>query len=84
MTSTRRSRGSGSQGGFALVLAAAVFIVSLFLWTEARADTPAPPEAGLVRLSEMNESALLIRTVDAGLYIPAPLVATDIALDIAR
>ena len=83
MTSTRHRRGSGSQGGFALVLAIAVFIVSLFLWAEARADTPAPPDAGLVRLSEMEESALLIRTVDAGLYVPAPLVATDIALDIA-
>ncbi len=37
----------------------------------------------MVRLSEINEGALLLKTVEGGLYIPAPLVATDIRLDIA-
>lgn len=87
MAAARSHRSTGGQGGFALMLALAAFTVSLFLWSEARAETRDPAEParpdGLVRLSEIEEGALLIRTVEAGLYVPAPMVATDIALDIA-
>lgn len=40
---------SGSQGAFALVLAIAAFILSLFLWADARADPlpDAPRQAGV-------------------------------------
>ncbi|WP_300545599.1 marine proteobacterial sortase target protein [Maricaulis sp.] len=79
MASAHSHHSLGGQGGFALVLAIAALAVSLLLWSDARADTP----DGLVRLSEIHEGALLIRTVDAGLYVPAPMVATDIELDIS-
>jgi hypothetical protein len=42
MASTHRRPASGSQGGFALVLAIAAFTASLFLWADARADTALP------------------------------------------
>ena len=71
MAAARSHRSTGGQGGFALMLALAAFTVSLFLWSEARAETRDPAEParpdGLVRLSEIEEGALLIRTVEAGL-----------------
>lgn len=85
MASLRTSRAAGSQTWFGLAIAAAALIASLTLWSEARAETASPPDSnnGLVRLSEINEGALLLKTVDHGVYVPAPLVATDIALDVS-
>jgi len=81
------SRGAGGgQAWFGVIIALATFAASLFLWSDAGAD-PLPGDRqtpdGMVRLSEVNEGALLLKTVDAGLYVPAPLVATDIELDIS-
>lgn len=91
MASARAHRQAGSQAWFGLIIATAAFAASIFLWSEARADTPdSPPssadltaEGGFVRLSEINEGALLLKTVDAGVYVPAPLVATDVTLDVS-
>lgn len=84
MTSSRTRNAAGSQAWLGLMIAIAAFAATIFLWSEAQADTldPATPE-GMVRLSEVNEGALLLKTVEAGIYVPAPLVATDIALDIS-
>ncbi|WP_138511648.1 marine proteobacterial sortase target protein [Maricaulis alexandrii] len=89
MASAHTSHSSGGQAGFGLILAIAAFAISGFLfWSDARADTlaePADPRAidGLVRLSEMQEGALLIETVEPGYYLPAPMLATDMAVEIA-
>ncbi|WP_323762216.1 marine proteobacterial sortase target protein [Maricaulis sp.] len=77
---------AGSQAWFALTLAIAVLAASALLWSDARADVPDPVEIGesdMVRLSEINEGALLIKTIQPGRYIPAPMVATDISFDIS-
>jgi len=86
MATTRTHQTAGSQAWFGLLLAVAALAATLLLWSDARADTPAPgeiDEGQLVRLSEINEGALLIRTIEPGRYIPAPMVATDIAFDIS-
>ncbi|WP_291844929.1 marine proteobacterial sortase target protein [Maricaulis sp.] len=90
MAAARTHTSAGSLPFFALTLAVAAFAVSLLLWSDARADsvtdTPEPAgidESQLVRLSEINEGALLIRTVEPGRYLPAPMVATDLAFDIS-
>ncbi|WP_417469724.1 marine proteobacterial sortase target protein [Maricaulis sp.] len=87
MASARTRKPAGGQAWLGLITAIAVFGASVFFWSEAHADTPSAEEqitpAGLVRLSEINEGALLLKTVEGGLYVPAPLVATDIELDIA-
>jgi Ca-activated chloride channel family protein len=86
MASMHTTRDTGLQGWFSLMIAVAALAACFFVWSEASADTPPEPVSeteGLVRLSEINEGALLLKTVDAGVYIPAPLVATDISLDIS-
>ena len=92
MASGHSHRPAGGQAWLGLITAIAVFGASVFFWSEAHADTaptasPLTPaeitEAGMVRLSEINEGALLLKTIEGGLYVPAPLVATDIRLDIA-
>ncbi|OLF80789.1 hypothetical protein AWH62_13790 [Maricaulis sp. W15] len=90
MAAARTHTSAGSQAWFALTLAIIVFAISLLLWSDARAesfaDTPEPTvidETHMVRLSEINEGALLIKTIEPGRYIPAPMVATDIAFDIS-
>ncbi len=77
---------NGGQAWLGVIIALASFAATLFLWSEARADVTRSDRAtpaGMVRLSDINQGALLLKTVDAGLYVPAPLVATDIALDVS-
>lgn len=82
MTSHARNA-AGGQAWFGLIIAVATFAASLFLWSDALADeAPATPE-GMVRLSEINEGALLLKTMEHGVYVPAPMIATDIELDIS-
>lgn len=83
MASADPRHSSGGQAGFGLLMAVAAFAISFFLWADAQAEETEPVPDGLVRLSEIGEGALLIRTVDRGLYLPAPMLATDIALDIS-
>ena len=89
MASAHTSHSSGGQAGFGLLLAIAAFAISAFLfWSDAQADTLASTSdpqrvEGLVRLSEISEGALLIETVEPGLYLPAPMLATDMAVEIA-
>ena len=88
MASAHTSHSSGGQAGFGLLLAIAAFAISAFLfWSDAQADTLASTSdpqrvEGLVRLSEISEGALLIETVEPGLYLPAPMLATDMAVEI--
>lgn len=42
MTSVHHRSSGGSQGGIALILAVAAFVISIFLWTGTRADTGLP------------------------------------------
>ena len=88
MASPHSRHQTGGQAWFGLTIAIATFAASLFLWSDANAETL--PEQGsvvdpenLVRLSEINEGALLLKTIDDGLYIPAPLMATDVQLDVS-
>jgi Ca-activated chloride channel family protein len=83
MASAHTQRSVGAQAWLGLFTAIAVFAASVFFWSEAHADSPASESGALVRLSEVNEGALLLKTVEGGLYVPAPLVATDIRLEIA-
>lgn len=87
MASHRAHQSAGAQGWLGLFTAFAVLAASLFFWSSAHADTleasPANAAGEMVRLSEINEGALLLKTVEGWLYIPAPLVATDIQLEIA-
>lgn len=73
----------GLGAWFGFLFAAAALAVSVFLYSDSHADDGPLNEDGLVRLSEINDGALLLRTVEAGRYIPAPLVATDVSIDIA-
>jgi len=82
MASMHSRRDDTGQGWFGLAIAVAILAACVFVWADAQADELGPSD-NLVRLSEINEGALLLKTVDDGLYIPAPLVATDIALDVS-
>jgi Ca-activated chloride channel family protein len=84
--STHTRYNSSSQAWFGLTIAIIAFAACFFLWSNANAETPPEPPAtsdAMVRLSEINEGALLLKTVDHGVYIPAPLVATDVTLDVS-
>ncbi len=81
MATTRIHPSAGSQAWFGLLLAIAALGASLLLWSDAAADAPddsLPDGVELVRLSEINEGALLIRTIEPGRFLPAPLVATEL------
>lgn len=66
------------------VLARILFIVCVFLFVivsfaqhQARADS-----AGLVRLADVESGALLLNSTEPGKYVPAPLLATDVQIDV--
>lgn len=79
----RRHRDDGLSAWIAILFAAAIFAGSFFLYADARAEGPPETPEGLVRLSEIQDGALLLRTVEAGQYIPAPLIATHVEIDIS-
>lgn len=78
MAAARTHSSVGSQAWFGLTLALAALAAALLLWSEAGADEAPHDGPELVRLSEINEGALLIRTVEHGQYLPAPMVATEL------
>ncbi|MEL6316280.1 MAG: marine proteobacterial sortase target protein, partial [Pseudomonadota bacterium] len=74
--------------GLALAVAAAAAVVGGAVATaQARAPAPITPAAaqaeGLVRLAEMDRGALLFFTDQPGYYVPAPLLATKMHVDVA-
>jgi Ca-activated chloride channel family protein len=86
------ARTPASLASYVSIALAALFCIgaaSLFISAEAR--TPeAPPrseqalrEAGLVRLSEIEEGALLLKAQEPGWYLEAPRVATDVATTVS-
>ncbi|MCF8469178.1 MAG: marine proteobacterial sortase target protein [Parvibaculum sp.] len=82
---SQRAAGAGPRGWshsfaslFTLVCLALLFIVSA-----ARAQTqPAPKPAGLVKLNDIESGALLLNSTEPGKYVPAPLLATDVKIDV--
>jgi len=74
-----------------MLLAAALFFGAFGLFVSAEAQTPEPPppdeqalrDAGLVRLSEVSEGALLLKASEPGWYLEAPRVATDVTTQAA-
>lgn len=65
------------------------FFVSLFafvalLLTASGVTTPAfaSPDAGLVLLKDIDSGTLLLNSKEPGKYIPAPLLATDVKIDV--
>ncbi|MEE2566126.1 marine proteobacterial sortase target protein [Hyphobacterium marinum] len=83
MPHSRHHTESGFTSWIAILFAAAILAGSFFLFAEAQASEPSDTPDGLVRLSEIEDGALLLRTMEAGRYIPAPLVATSVEIDIA-
>ena len=92
MTRSRRKHpAAGSQ--LSLALAAICFAATLFLFSNAQAqEAPAPEaasteaelrEAGLVRLSEIADGALVFKSSQAGWYVPAPRLATHVEMEVA-
>ncbi len=90
MTRTRRKHpAAGSQ--FSLALAAICFAATLFLFSTAQAQEasePAPSEAelreaGLVRLSDIADGALVFESKQPGWYVPAPRLATHVDMEVA-
>ncbi|MBX3505037.1 MAG: marine proteobacterial sortase target protein [Parvibaculum sp.] len=59
----------------ALVCLVLLFVASAF--RHAQAET-----AGLVRLNDMESGALLLNSTEPGKYVPAPLLATDVKIDV--
>ncbi|MEO1039661.1 MAG: marine proteobacterial sortase target protein [Pseudomonadota bacterium] len=90
MTHHHRRPSASSQ--LSLVLAAIFFAATLFLFstaqamtpeTEADADEAALREAGLVRLSDIADGALLLNSSEPGWYVPAPRLATDVKMEVS-
>ncbi|WP_339832451.1 marine proteobacterial sortase target protein [uncultured Parvibaculum sp.] len=60
-----------------------IVCISLFVFVslaqhQARADS-----TGLVRLADVESGALLLNSTEPGKYVPAPLLATDVKIDIS-
>lgn len=83
---TQRTAGAGRSGGWlqSLSLFLTFICVSLLLIVSAvRAQTqPAPASAGLVKLNDVESGTLLLNSTEPGKYVPAPLLATDVKIDV--
>ncbi|PKQ06112.1 MAG: marine proteobacterial sortase target protein, partial [Alphaproteobacteria bacterium HGW-Alphaproteobacteria-12] len=85
---SQRTAGAGRSGGWVQSLSVILtFIcVSLLLIVSAvRAQTqtqPAPASAGLVKLNDVESGTLLLNSTEPGKYVPAPLLATDVKIDV--
>lgn len=79
-----RPRGwSHSLAFFLTFVCLALFLAVSFVqhaWAETVAK-PAP--AGLVTLGDVESGALLFNTKEPGKYVPAPLLATDVKIDVS-
>ena len=63
------------------IIATVVMALALLLFAAAARAEP-PPDPGLVRKSDIDAGALLLKTSTPGLYLPAPTVATDVQVDV--
>lgn len=82
---SQRAAGAGPHGwshSLALLFTF-VCLALLFIASAARAQTrPAPAPAGLVTLNDIESGALLLNSTEPGKYVPAPLLATDVKVDV--
>jgi len=86
---SRNTAGAGPRGwshrlAFFLTFICLVLLLLAGLARHARADTAAAPvPAGLVTLNDIESGALLFNTKEPGKYVPAPLLATDVKIDVS-
>lgn len=76
--------GMGLNVARLVVIAVVMAVVALSVAPPAAAQEPAPtsPPPGLVRLSEVENAVLLLKTVHPGHYLTAPTVAADVEMDV--
>lgn len=87
---TRHTAGAARPRGWSHSLAFFLTFVCLILLLvagfvrHARAETAArPAPAGLVTLNDIESGALLFKSTEPGKYVPAPLLATDVKIDVS-
>ncbi len=77
-------RGWSHSLAFILILASLTLLLAAGFIRHAHAETPpAPIPAGLVTLGDIESGALLFNATEPGKYIPAPLLATDVKIDVS-
>lgn len=59
------------------ILCVSLFVIVSFAQHQARADS-----AGLVRMADVESGALLLNSTEPGKYVPAPLLAADVQIDV--
>lgn len=72
-----RQNRSQSISLFLFFLCISLFVLISFAQHQARADS-----AGLVRMADVESGALLLNSTEPGKYVPAPLLATDVQIDV--
>ena len=72
-----RQNRSQSISLFLFFLCVSLFVLVSFAQHQARADS-----AGLVRMADIESGALLLNSTEPGKYVPAPLLATDVQIDV--
>ncbi|MEP2830442.1 marine proteobacterial sortase target protein [Parvibaculum sp.] len=88
-TISRNTAGAGPRGwshrlAFVLTFICLVLLLLAGLVRHAWAETSAAPvPAGLVTLNDIESGALLFNTKEPGKYVPAPLLATDVKIDVS-
>jgi len=78
----RRQAGAGWIALTALAALAACLLLAAGLWSTARAATNAADQ-GLVTPNDVNMGSLLFPSRQAGYYVEAPRLATDVQIDVA-
>ena len=72
-----RQRRSEVLARIFFIVCVSLFVIVSFAQHQARADS-----AGLVRLADVESGALLLNSTEPGKYVPAPLLATDVQIDV--
>ncbi|MBX3493598.1 MAG: marine proteobacterial sortase target protein [Parvibaculum sp.] len=72
-----RQNRSRSISLFLFFVCVSLFVLVSFAQHQARADS-----AGLVRMADVESGALLLNSTEPGKYVPAPLLATDVQIDV--
>ncbi|ABS63909.1 Vault protein inter-alpha-trypsin domain protein [Parvibaculum lavamentivorans DS-1] len=68
---------SHSLALFVTFICVVLFAIASFAQHAARADS-----SGLVRMADVESGALLLNSTEPGKYVPAPLLATDVKIDV--
>ncbi|MFN4228685.1 marine proteobacterial sortase target protein [Parvibaculum sp.] len=77
-----RPRGWSHSLAFFLTFACLVLLLLAGFIRHAWAET-APVPAGLVTLGDIESGTLLFKSTEPGKYVPAPLLATDVKIDVS-